>query len=108
MQVLVASRRRCCLCYFLKRRKNEQKGQIAHLNHKRSNSDFSNLVYLCLDNHDDFDSRTSQSKGYTFKEVEEYRRRLYEELDTTDIPAPTKISIKRFNAPISIDVSKLN
>lgn len=88
-QVLVASRRRCCLCYFLSGIKTSQKGQIAHLNHDPSDSDFSNLVYLCLNHHDDFDSRTSQAKGYTSAEVAEYRNRLYQELDTTGTPSPT-------------------
>ncbi|MGC2236176.1 MAG: hypothetical protein WA584_08445 [Pyrinomonadaceae bacterium] len=107
MQVLVASMRRCCLCYFLKRRKNEQKGQLAHLNHNRSNSDFSNLVYLCLNHHDDYDSRTSQSKGYTVKEVEEYRRRLYEELDTTNTPSPTTKIVRESNDSLTEDTNRL-
>lgn len=107
MQVLVASSRRCCLCYFLKQKKNEQKGQIAHLNHNRSNSDFSNLVYLCLNHHDDFDSRTSQSKGYTVKEVEEYRRRLYEELGTTDTPSPTIEIARDSSDSLNVNTNKL-
>lgn len=84
-QVLVASRRRCCLCYFLNNVKTVQKGQIAHLNRDASNSDFSNLVYLCLNHHDDYDSRPSQTKGYTVSEVEEYRNRLYAGLGTLDL-----------------------
>ncbi len=87
-QVLVASRRRCCLCYFLNNRKTEQKGQIAHVNHDPSNSVFSNLVYLCLNHHDDFDSRNRQSKVYTSGEVTEYRNLLYKKLGTTDTPTP--------------------
>lgn len=84
-QVLVASRRKCCLCYFLDGERNKRKGQIAHLNRNSTKSEISNLVYLCLDHHDDFDSRTSQSKGYVISEVEEYRNRLYQELGTMGI-----------------------
>jgi hypothetical protein len=87
-QVLVASRRRCCLCYYLDGTKTEQKGQIAHLDHDPSNANYPNLVYLCLGHHDDFDSRTSQSKGYTSGEVMEHRDRLYRELGTLEMPSP--------------------
>jgi hypothetical protein len=32
---------------------------------------------MCLDHHDEYDGRTSQSKGLTQAEVREYRRELY-------------------------------
>lgn len=75
--VLLASRRRCCLCVFLHHRDEVHRGQIAHLNHNASDSRFANLVWLCLDHHDEYDGRTSQSKGLTTDEVREYRDRLY-------------------------------
>jgi hypothetical protein len=34
-------------------------------------------VYLCFDHHDEYDGRSSQSKGLTEGEVREYRNRLY-------------------------------
>ena len=76
-QVLTASHRRCCLCVFLTGRDDVRKGQIAHLNRDRSDSHFQNLVFLCLEHHDEYDSRPSQSKGLTLAEVREYRDRLY-------------------------------
>jgi hypothetical protein len=79
--VLTASRRRCCLCVFLDDRDEVRKGQIAHLNRDPSNSRFENLVWLCLEHHDDYDGRTSQSKGLTLDEVREYRDRLYARYD---------------------------
>lgn len=75
--VLVAARRQCCLCVFLLKRYEPRKGQIAHLDHDRNNSTFKNLVFLCLEHHDDYDSQTSQSKGLLLEEVREYRDRLY-------------------------------
>lgn len=54
-----------------------RKGQIAHLNHDASDRRFENLVYLCLEHHDEYDGRTSQSKGYTVDELRAYRDRLY-------------------------------
>ncbi len=54
------------------------------MDHDASNSDFSNLVFLCLDHHDEFDSRPSQSKGFTIGEVKKYRDRLYQKLGTID------------------------
>jgi hypothetical protein len=75
--VVVAARRRCCLCVFLLERDEPRKGQIAHLNRDRSDSSFENLVYLCLEHHDEYDSQTSQSKGLLSEEVREHRDRLY-------------------------------
>ncbi len=76
-EVMVASRRRCCLCVFLDELTDVRKGQIAHLNQNPRDSNFENLVYLCLEHHDEFDSRTSQSKSLMPEEVREYRDRLY-------------------------------
>jgi hypothetical protein len=75
--VLMAAGRRCCLCVFLKGRDEIQRGQIAHLNGDADDSRFENLVWLCLDHHDEFDSTTSQSKGFTRAEVKAYRDKLY-------------------------------
>ncbi|MCX6926179.1 MAG: hypothetical protein NT154_23675 [Verrucomicrobia bacterium] len=79
-QVLTASQRKCCLCYYLTGNRLHRKGQLAHLNHDRSDSNFDNLAYLCLEHHDELDSRPSQSKGFTTEEVRTYRDRLYREL----------------------------
>lgn len=77
-QLLVASRRRCALCFGLHRTDAPTKGQIAHLDRNASNNSMENLVWLCLDHHDTYDSRTSQSKGFTLDEVRTYRDQLYE------------------------------
>jgi hypothetical protein len=76
-QVLVASRRRCCLCVYLEHDDAVHKGQLAHLNRDPGDSRFANLVWLCFDHHDAYDGRTSQSKGLTPQEVRTYRGRLY-------------------------------
>ena len=84
--VVIAARRRCCLCVFLLGNNNPRKGQIAHLDHNPNNSAFDNLVYLCLEHHDEYDSQTSQSKGLLLEEVHEYRDRLYaKNPDASDI-----------------------
>lgn len=74
--VLVACRRRCCLCYFLLDDERVRKGQIAHLNRDRAHSDVDNLVYLCFDHHDEYDSITRQAKGLTELEVRTHRDAL--------------------------------
>lgn len=76
-EVLVSSRRRCCLCFGLHRDLEEKRGQIAHLDHNNENSVVENLAWLCLDHHDQYDSKTSQSKNYTIGEVKRYRAELY-------------------------------
>lgn len=79
--VLVASLRRCCLCYFVSGIKNDRMGQIAHLSQDASDTSFDDLVFLCLEHHAEFDSRSRQSKGYTKAEVKHHRDELYKELE---------------------------
>lgn len=76
-EVLVRSRRRCCVCFGLKRDDEVKAGQIAHLDQNPSNNSNENLAFLCLEHHDQFDSKTSQSKNLTRAEVERYREELY-------------------------------
>ncbi len=76
-QVLVLSRRRCALCFAIDQVQDEQRGQIAHIDQNPSNDSLENLVFLCLDHHDAYDSSTSQSKGYTQDELKHYRDELY-------------------------------
>ena len=76
--VLTRSRRRCCICFGLTRDIVVKRGQIAHLDGDRSNSSAENLAFLCFDHHDEYDSRTSQSKNFTMSEVKKYREELYE------------------------------
>lgn len=75
--VLKKSRRRCALCFHLKRDLTEKHGQIAHLNHNRTNNAERNLVFLCLEHHSLYDSETSQHKNFTRPEVTCAREDLY-------------------------------
>lgn len=72
-EVMIRSRRRCCLCVFLDGRDEVRPGQLAHLNHVASDNRRDNLVYLCLEHHDRYDGRTSQSKGLTEGELRHWR-----------------------------------
>lgn len=74
--VLISARRRCCICYSLGNDASEKSGQIAHIDRDSSNSSRDNLVFLCLEHHDRYDSRTSQSKGITPEELRGYQAQL--------------------------------
>lgn len=76
VDVLAACRRRCAICFGLNRDTSIKPGQIAHLDRDAANPSFDNLVFLCLEHHDQFDSRTSQSKGLTSDEVRRFRQEL--------------------------------
>ena len=80
-QVLLKSRRRCCLCFWLDGVDEAVKGQIAHLDQDASNSTFDNLAFLCFDHHDEYDSRTNVSKGLQQAEVTQWRDELYKEME---------------------------
>ena len=75
-RILVDCARRCALCFGLEGDLQRKKGQIAHIDRDASNASESNLVFLCMDHHDEYDSRTSQSKGITQAELLEYIKRL--------------------------------
>jgi hypothetical protein len=75
--VLLKSKRRCCLCYGLSGDDLQKRGQLAHIDRDPSNSDESNLAFLCLKHHDQYDTRTSQSKGLTPDELRHHRDALY-------------------------------
>lgn len=76
-KILTRSARRCCLCFFLDHDHSEKRGQIAHLDKNPANNKIDNLAYLCQHHHDMYDSKTSQTKGYTIKEVKQYREQLH-------------------------------
>lgn len=79
--VLTESRRRCCLCFGLNSELSIKKGQIAHIDHDSSNNQESNLVFLCFEHHDEYDSTTRQSKGLTKDEVVFYREQLLKQIE---------------------------
>lgn len=78
--VLIKSRRRCCLCFWLDGVDEVVKGQIAHLDHNNENADEGNLAFLCYDHHDEYDGQTSTSKGLKLNEVRRWRDELYREM----------------------------
>src|SRR6266404_8805058 len=78
--ILLKSRRRCCLCFWLKGEDEVKKGQFAHLDGDHENSAEGNLAFLCFDHHDEYDSTTRISKGLREKEVRRWRDELYKEM----------------------------
>ena len=79
-EVLDKCARRCCICFRIDYDFGVKLGQIAHLDRNPSNNHESNLAYLCLDHHSQFDSTTRQHKNYSVQEVKAARRALYEEV----------------------------
>lgn len=77
-EVLVKSRRRCSICFGLNRDTNLKAGQIAHLDHDNTNCNEDNLAFLCLEHHDEYDSKTKQRKNLTIGEVKAFRNELYD------------------------------
>jgi hypothetical protein len=97
-EVILLSRRRCCICFGLNRDLQLKQGQIAHLDRNSSNGNRENLAYLCLAHHDQYDSRTSQSKGLTESEVKQYRKELHETVAAA-LAATVKLGDTESEAP---------
>jgi deoxycytidine triphosphate deaminase len=96
-EVLVRSARRCCLCYGLQGDFSEKRGQITHIDRDPTNSCLENLVYLCLEHHDVYDSKTSQSKGVTSQELVYYRNVLHADV-SRNLPRLAEEPMKFFAA----------
>lgn len=90
--ILVESARRCCLCFGLDGDFSQKRGQVAHIDQNRANHSENNLVYLCLEHHDKYDSSNSQSKGYTKDEIQFYKKKL---LEGVRAKLPAQASAKR-------------
>jgi hypothetical protein len=76
-EVLRKCRRRCCMCFFLRRIDVAVDGQIAHLDQDNSNPQPDNLAYLCLECHKNYDRKSNRVQGYTPEEIKSYRDRMY-------------------------------
>jgi hypothetical protein len=97
--LLVATRRRCCLCYFLKDDHTQKRVQIAHIDRKRNNDSPSNLVPLCLDHHDEYDSRTSQSKGIIEEELLRYKEMLIKDFEGNKAEKEIEVTVEDRKVP---------
>lgn len=84
--VLILSRRRCALCFGLNADAETKTGQIAHVNRNARDNRQENLVFLCLEHHDQYDTRRSQSKGFTEAELRQYRTMLYRQFNDEASP----------------------
>lgn len=91
-KVLSLSRRRCCLCFGLEWDFALKKGQIAHLDRNPLNNTLDNLAYLCLNHHDEYDSRPSQTKGLQEAEARQYRYLLYDAVTQCDLQPAAKLN----------------
>jgi len=104
LEVLRKSRRKCALCFGLDGDLRLKKGQIAHLDKNRDNNDPNNLAWLCLSHHDDYDSKSGQSRGFTIWEVQSYRDELYEKIAGLTLAAENSIEVEAaITEAISID-----
>jgi hypothetical protein len=99
-RILAESRRRCALCFGLHADFSRKTGQIAHLDKDASNDAPENLVFLCFEHHNEYDSITRQSKNITKEELANYRALLLSEVEARwedgvlDRPSlPTAISL---------------
>ncbi len=75
-ELFTKSGRRCAICFALHADAWVKAGQIAHLDDDPKNNKLENLCFLCQPHHDQYDSRTSQTKGMTEHEVRSYRHKL--------------------------------
>jgi hypothetical protein len=76
-EVLIRSKRRCAMCFGLSKDMAIKQGQIAHIDKDNANAALDNLVFLCFNHHDEYDSITRQSKGITAFELKYYRDELH-------------------------------
>lgn len=96
-EVLRKSRRRCCVCFGIKRSLEVKEGQLAHLDRDRTNPDADNLAFLCLDCHALYDKKSNRVQGYLPGEVRVYRDILYALLGGDRVEWSLTITVDRSN-----------
>lgn len=64
-------------------------GQIAHLDRDSNNASEDKLAFLCLHHHDEYDSPSSQRKGFTIGEVKSFRKELYDANSRIETSGPS-------------------
>lgn len=104
-RILSESRRRCAVCYGLNHDLAIKKGQIAHLDQDPENPSEDNLVFLCFDHHDEFDSKTSQAKNLTRLEIVSYQEQLKKELTRQWEAGEFDVRPQPANVSLSINIS---
>ena len=75
-EVLIESGRRCALCFGLNGDLAIKHGQIAHLDRKPGNSRKTNLVWLCLPHHAEYDTVSNRNRGIMPEELKRYLEQL--------------------------------
>ena len=95
-EVVYRSARRCCMCFTLSNDFTQKPGQIAHIDQDRTNNSPTNLAWLCLPHHDEYDTRTSQSKGYSEPELRHYRELLHSAVESWRVSQPHSEPIDLF------------
>jgi hypothetical protein len=108
VKILMKSRRRCCLCWGFKGEDVVKKGQIAHLDGKNSNCKEDNLVFLCLEHHDEYDSTPRQSKGLREQEVRKWRDELYKRTSGVLAGSAADDVFKRFSCHANSIIAALS
>jgi hypothetical protein len=78
--VLIKSKRRCCLCAHLHKDLRVKAGQICHLDSDSSNNELDNLAFLCLEHHHQYDSTSPIAKGFVITEIQQAKASLYQML----------------------------
>jgi hypothetical protein len=79
-------RRICAMCFALQGDGTTKNGQVAHLDHDRSNNKPDNLAWLCLAHHDDYDSTRRQTRNFSPGEIKRYRASLLEAIASGAAP----------------------
>ena len=75
------------MCVCLRGDWTDKQVQIAHLSQDSSDSAYENLAVLCLSHHDEYDTKRSQSKGFSPDEVRCYKEFLVREI-ASKLPGP--------------------
>lgn len=102
--MLTKCRRRCAFCFFLNADLDVKKGQIAHIDRDPSNSAESNLAYLCQSHHDEYDTVSSQTKGFQEGELKQAKKDLEEwvEKHRKNMPSMSSSSSKDLVLPVDV------
>ncbi len=91
--ILIESRRRCAMCFHLHEDLTVKDGQLAHIDRDASNDAEGNVIFLCLIHHNQYDTKSSQAKGWLPAELTEIKRRFEQAIvDRRHLVSPAAIA----------------
>ena len=99
-EILIRSKRICAFCFWFHNDSSVKlRGQIAHVDRNPSNSELENGVYLCKEDHDEYDMTSNRSQRLSPAELKQARANVHEFVASGGLPSLSSTQRKLARLP---------